>query len=99
MPEGDPAAVTAELWAEIGDWMHWLWAYFFCIVFLAFTFLTAHALIPSLVSSGHIPQKFLKLRPPMYMGVTVFFGLATLFMTWTVINSHLLQDLYNRFWI
>ena len=99
MPEVDPAAVNADSWSQIGDWLHWLWAYFFCIVILAFTFLTAHAIIPSLVSSGHLPRTYLKLRRPMYTGVIIFIGLAMLFLTWTVTNSHLLEDVYNRFWI
>lgn len=99
MPEGDPASITAFDWSEIGNWMHWLWAYLFTIVTLAFTFLIAHAIIPSLVSSGHLPGKFLKLRIPLYTGVVLFGGLATLFMTWTVRNTHLLEDVYNRFWI
>ena len=99
MPEVDPGAVGAENWADIGDWLHWLWAYFFAIVILALTFLTAHAIIPSLVASGHLPDQFNKLRQPMYLGVATFIGLAILFMVWTVDNSHLLEKVYNRFWI
>ena len=98
-PEVDPLPVSAAAWSDIGNWLHWLWAYFFCIVILAFTFLSAHAIIPSLVSSGHLPATFLKLRRPMYLGVAVFIGLAGLFMAWTVDNSYLLENLYNRFWI
>ena len=99
MPEVDPEIVDAAKWSLIGDWLHWLWAYFFVIVLLAFTFLTAHAVIPSLVSSGHLPGQFTKLRGPMYLGVAVFAALAVLFMVLTVGNSLLLENLYNRFWI
>ena len=99
MPEADPAAVTAFDWSEIGNWMHWFWAYSFTIVVLALTFLTAHAIIPSLVASSHIPEKFLKLRPPMYLGVVVILGVAMMFLAWTVNNSYLLERVYNRFWI
>ena len=99
MPEVDPAIVDASLWSDIGNWLHWLWAYFFCIVLIAFTFLTAHAVIPSLVDSGHLPARFLMLRRPMYAGVFALIGLAVLFMFWTVQNTILLEDLYNRFWI
>ena len=99
MPEADPAAVTASDWSEIGNWLHWLWAYSFCIVILAFGFLTAHAVIPSLVSTGHLPKRLLELRRPIYLGVAIFLGLAMLFLTWTVVNSLLLENVYNRFWI
>ncbi|MCE2462375.1 MAG: hypothetical protein J4F46_00440 [Dehalococcoidia bacterium] len=99
MPEADPAAIDAILWSEIGDWLHWLWADFFVIVILAFTFLTTHAIIPSLVASGHLPERFMQLRRPMYAGVAVLIALAMLFLTWTVNNSYLLENLYNRLWI
>ena len=110
MPEVDPASITAADWSNVGDWLHWLWAYFFAIVILAFTFLTAHALIPSLIASGHLPREANMLRPPIYFGaiviaglatlfMVVIAGLATLFMVWTVDNSHLLEQVYNRFWI
>ena len=99
MPEVDPAAVNADLWSDIGNWLHWFWAYFFCIVIIAFSFLTTHAIIPSLVSSGQLPAKFLKLRLPIYIWVLAFIGLAMLFLTWTVNNTYLLEDLYSRFLI
>ena len=99
MPEADPAAVNSVLWSEIGNWLHWLWAYFFAIVILSGTFLTAHAIIPSLVASGHLPPRFQRLRAPMYAGVLILVAVAMLFLTWTVNNSYLLEDLYNRFWI
>ena len=99
MPEADPAAINAVQWGEIGEWMHWFWAYFFTIVTLSFTFLTAHAIIPSLVASGHLPETYLKARQPLYVGVVVLLGLAMLFLTWTVNNSHLLENVYNRWFI
>jgi magnesium-transporting ATPase (P-type) len=98
-PEIDPEAINSLLWSQIGDWLHWFWAYAFCIVILAFTFLIAHAIIPSLVSSGHLPRSFMNIRRPMYIGVFIFMGLAMLFLTWTVNNTYLLEKLYNRFWI
>ena len=99
MPEVDPAIVDAGHWSDIGNWLHWLWAYFFCIVLIAFTFVTAHAVIPSLVSSGHLPSKFLMLRRPMYLGVIGLICLAVFFMVLTVRNTQLLEAVYNRFWI
>ena len=98
-PVVDPQAVDAAMWAAIGHWMHWLWAYLFCVVILAFSFLTAHAIIPSLVATGHLPRKFLKLRSPMYLFAAVFFGLAVFFMVWTVENTRVIDGLYNRYWI
>jgi hypothetical protein len=53
----DPGSVNAADWLEIGKWLTRLWVYFFCIVGFAFTFLGAHSIIPSLVSTGHLPEK------------------------------------------
>ena len=47
MPEVDPVAIDAGLWSDITTWQVFLALYLICIVATAFTFLTAHALIPS----------------------------------------------------
>lgn len=99
MPEVDPVAIDAGLWSDITTWQVFLALYLICIVATAFTFLTAHALIPSLVHSGHIPRGLLKLRAPMYLGVLMFIAAAVVMMVVTVSNTMLLEDLYNRFWI
>lgn len=99
MPEVDPVSINTGLWSDITTWQVFLGLYLVFIVATAFTFLTAHAIIPSLVSSGHLPRMFLKLRPPMYLGVAVFIAGAVVMMVVTVNNTLLLEDLYNRFWI
>ncbi len=98
MPEVDPAAINTNAWSDITTWQVFLALYLISIVIVAFSFLTAHALIPSLVSSGHLPKQLLKLRPPMYFGAVVFIGVAVVLMAITVQNTLLLEDLYNRFW-
>ncbi len=99
MPHVDPESVTAFDWSEIGNWLHWLWAYFFTIVFLAFTFITAHSIIPSLVATHQLPRKFMKLRPPMYLATAGLIGLAVFLMVKTVDNTHLLEGFWDRWWI
>ena len=39
------------------------------------------------------------LRLPIYGGSIVMVALAVLFMVWTVGNTYLLEQVYNRFWI
>ena len=99
MPHVDPESITAFDWSEIGNWLHWLWAYFFVIVALAFTFITAHSIIPSLVATKQLPRKFMKLRPPMYLAVVGLIGLAVFLMIETVENTHLLEGFWDRWWI
>ena len=95
----DPGSITAADWLQIGKWLTRLWVYFFCVVAFSFTFLSAHAIIPSLVSSGHLPKAVSKLRPHMYFTAVVFLGLAGLFMALTVDKSYLLEEFWDRFWI
>ena len=96
----DPGAVTASDWLEIGKWMTRLWLYFFFIVGFALTFLTAHAVIPSLVSTGQIPsEKAQKLSPPLYIGAALILAVAMVFLSLTVNKSYLLEQFYDRFWI
>ncbi len=45
--------------------LQWFWIYFPIVVTFGITLLTAHALIPSLASTGHLPEKTQKLRIPM----------------------------------
>ena len=95
----DPGAISASDWLQIGKWLTRLWVYFFFIVAFAFTFLTAHAVIPSLVASGQLPQQAVKLRPLMYGGCLLLLAGAGVFMNWTFDKSHLLEQFWGRFWI
>ena len=45
--------------------LQWFWIYFPIVVTFGITLLTAHALIPSLVSTGHLPESTQKLRIPL----------------------------------
>lgn len=96
----DPGAITAADWLQIGKWMTRLWVYFFLIVGFAFTILTAHAIIPSLVSTGHLREDEARgLRRPMYLVALVILGVAMFFLTLTVNKTYLLEDFWDRFWI
>ena len=95
----DPGAITAFDWLQIGKWLTRIWIYFFLVVGFSATFLTAHALIPSLIASGHLPKEANMLRLPIYGGSIIMVALAILFMVWTVGNTYLLEQVYNRSWI
>ena len=45
--------------------LQWFWIYFPLGVTFGITLLTARALIPSLVSTGHLPESTQKLRVPL----------------------------------
>lgn len=62
----DPSYIGANDWAELGTALRMLWLTVGCVIIFAFSILTAHAIIPSLVSSRHIPQKAMALRKAFY---------------------------------
>ena len=69
----DPETLTSSNWNDIHNWLTLFWIYFPVVITFAFTILVAHAFIPSLVSTGHLPTRANKLRLPL-----TFFALAVL---------------------
>ncbi|PKB71669.1 MAG: hypothetical protein BZY87_04145 [SAR202 cluster bacterium Io17-Chloro-G6] len=59
----DPKALTSEEWRNIHLYLQWFWIYLPIVVTFALTMLTAHALIPSLVNTGQLPESMQRLRP------------------------------------
>ena len=65
MPQTDPNAMNAALWADVSLWLTYLWIYFPLIIVFAFSMLIAHGLIPSGVQTGTYPAFFSRLRLPL----------------------------------
>ena len=61
----DPKALTSTDWNNIHLFLQWFWIYFPLVVAFAVTMLTAHALIPSAVNTGHLPSSASKLKLPL----------------------------------
>ncbi len=61
----DPKALTSTDWHNIHLFLQWFWIYFPLIVTFAITMLTAYALIPSAVATGHLPSSAAKLKLPL----------------------------------
>ena len=61
----DPTALTSENWNNIHLFLQWFWIYLPIVITFAITMLTAHALIPSLVNTGHLPESAQRLRVPL----------------------------------
>ncbi len=96
----DPGAITAFDWLQIGKWLTRIWIYFFLVVGFAATFLTAHAIIPSMISSGHVPEALgAKLRRPMYATAAVMLAGMGLFLAFTVDQTHIIERFWDRWFI
>ena len=93
----DPKALTTVEWNNIHLFLQWIWIYFPLVVTFAITMLTAHALIPSLVITGHLPESAQRLRVPLTGFAVLVFAAGVVIMV-LVINSALdVRQIYNRF--
>ena len=61
----DPEALTSANWNDIHIWLTWFWTYVPLVLTFALTMLTAYAIIPSLIITGHIPASANRLKIPL----------------------------------
>ena len=90
----DPKALDSTDWNNIHLFLQWFWIYFPLVVAFAVTMLTAYALIPSAVATGHLPASASKLKIPL-TAVALLFVVAAIIMLILGINQTL--DVRN-FW-
>jgi hypothetical protein len=96
----DPSAISQFTWHEISKLLHNLW-YFFALIFVAAMFLvTSLAIIPSLVSSGHLPRTANLFRFSMVLTALALVGLAiTIFVYSYELTRVIMDSFYDRYWI
>ena len=95
----DPKALTSANWNDIHIWLQWLWIYVPLVFTFVLTMLVAHAFIPSLVATGHLPATANRLRVPL-TGFAAVVLVAAVIMMVLVINSTLdVGNIYDRFLI
>ena len=93
----DPTALTNAEWNNIHLFLQWFWIYFPLVVTFGITMLTAHALIPSLVITGHLPESAQRLRLPLTAFATLVFAAGVVILV-LVVNSALdVRQIYDRF--
>lgn len=95
----DPIATGSAQWSDIGQLLHNLWFYVGFVVAFGVTMLTAHAIIPSLISSGHIHRSAGLLRVSLTVAAMVFFAYALTVLSMAVNLAYVLESIYDRFWI
>ena len=95
----DPPFLTNQIWHDLSTMLRFLWVYVFFIIAVAFNFLIAHAIIPSLVDSGQLPARVARLRPLFYLGALSLLALAAVFLVLTLMNADVLGRVWPRWWI
>lgn len=95
----DPKALTGANWQDIHVWLQFFWIYFPLVLTFAVTVLTAHAIIPSLVRTGHISARAHRLRPPLTVFAFGIFVAAVIFMVLVIINTLNVANIWDRWLI
>ena len=90
----DPRPLGIENWKDIGLWLLLLEIYLPLIVTFAFTMLTAHAIIPSLIGTGHLPARAAKARVPLTAFALLVLVAAVIVMVGVIAST---LDVY-KFW-
>jgi len=77
--------------------LQWFWIYFPIVV--GITLLTAHALIPSLVSTGHLPESTQKLRIPLTGFAALLFAAGVVILILGINATLDVRNVWDRFLI
>jgi len=92
----DPKALTSIEWNNIHMFLQWFWIYLPIVLAFGLTLLTAHAIIPSLVNTGQLPESTQKLRPVLTLFAAGLFAAGVVILV-LVINAQLdVSDIYDR---
>lgn len=98
----DPQRLTFQDWATTGSMLHYIWFFVICVVAFASFMLLAHAILPSALNSGHVPEglrNFVrKQRLPMYLTALAILGLIAFWFSRLTPLGHDIARFYDRFW-
>ncbi len=100
MPQTDPNAMNAIFWADVSQWLTYLWIYFPLIIIFAFSMLIAHGMIPSGVQTGTYPAFMSRLRIPItVIGLAALAG-AGVAMYLTIVQTPItLLNVWDRLFV
>lgn len=96
--EVDPNFITTEQWETLGTLTTTLWLNIMFAIVIAFDYMIAHAVIPSLVASGHLPPGTNRIRPLFY---AISIGTLIAFIAFLISRVELVQvvfDIYDVKW-
>lgn len=93
----DPTALTSAEWNNIHLFLQWFWIFFPIAITFAITMLTAHALIPSLVITGHLPESAHRLRVPLTGFAALVFAAGVVIMVLVIKSALDVEQIYDRF--
>ncbi len=99
----DPEHLNHVDWRSMSVILRYILAFVGTVFFFAAHMVLAHAVIPSLLASGHIPDgiadRVRKLRFPLYVISLMFVGTLAFFLSEAADATHELRRIYWRDWI
>ena len=95
----DIQALTSENWYDIHYWLTYFWIYVPLVLVFALTMVTAHAIIPSLIMTGQLPESAGKIRVAMTAFASLVFVAAVIMMVLTVNRTLDLEKFWDRWLI
>ncbi len=99
MTEIDPQSLSSADWNQIETTLVFLWLLWLSVVSMALLLLVAHAIIPSLTTTGHIGPRVGRLRAPVYAAAAVAAAVSLYAFIGFVTESEVLRTIYTRVWI
>jgi len=95
----DPKALTSVNWNDIHVWLIWFWVYLPLVVTFALTMLTAHAVIPSLIITGHLPVSASRWRLPLSGFAFIVFTACVVILVLGINKTLDVENFWDRYLI
>ena len=95
----DPKALTSTDWNNIHLFLQWFWIYFPLVLTFAATVLTAHAIIPSLVTTGHLSGSANRFKLPLNVFALLVFAAAVVILVFGINQTLDVANFWDRYLI
>ena len=99
----DPNAPNHVDWRATSHLLRWLWLIMIFAAGFATHLVLAHAIIPSLLATGHIPdglrEKVRKARGPLYITAIIILGTIAFWFAKATDGAHEMRNFWDRFWM
>lgn len=95
----DPTTITGAQWHEINQRLAYFWIFLAAMAGFGFSFLMAHAVIPSLVFTRDLPDQATRARKLFYAGAAGLFAIAVVFLVLALGVFRTIREIYPRWWM
>jgi hypothetical protein len=94
-----PECLTASEWNNLASLLNTIWLFAPSLIAFALSLLLAHAIIPSLVTSGDLPPAMTRARPLLYLTSLAAFALAFYMAARIIDQGPAIEAIFPRFLI